>query len=384
MEDFFDQMSKMDPKELFPEGTKIEKIIPEPDQPPADQPPADQPPLDKPPAEVDEHLKFLNEKTGLQFKDYEEIKGHVNKSAKTDELTKKMTDFEQKMTLLKEYEDTISNFNDPSKYFADESEMKRQQLLIKYGKEMNRDVLGQITSDLSGVDELTKAIMAKRLEYPKLTESQAKQIVCDETGGDPDEKFEDWSDISKAKLYVKASDADKKFKEINESVKLPDKFDPIAFKTQREAEKTKRNELLTSDWTPIVNKGAELSKGVRIPGKDEKGEDITLFEFAYSDEFKKTIPEQAMALIKEYNLDKTKENYESVMATIENRFALNNLPKMFDAFEKNIVAREAKKVYDKKTHPSDDHEKGKTGEDHDSDTDQSEQAAKWLADGRIK
>jgi hypothetical protein len=369
MEDFFDQMSKMDPKELFPEGTKIEKIIPEPDQPPA---------------EVDEHLKFLNEKTGLQFKDYEEIKGHVNKSAKTDELTKKMTDFEQKMTLLKEYEDTISNFNDPSKYFADESEMKRQQLLIKYGKEMNRDVLGQITSDLSGVDELTKTIMAKRLEYPKLTESQAKQIVCDETGGDPDEKFEDWSDISKAKLYVKASDADKKFKEINESVKLPDKFDPIAFKTQREAEKTKRNELLTSDWTPIVNKGAELSKGVRIPGKDEKGEDITLFEFAYSDEFKKTIPEQAMALIKEYNLDKTKENYESVMATIENRFALNNLPKMFDAFEKNIVAREAKKVYDKKTHPSDDHEKGKTGEDHDSDTDQSEQAAKWLADGRIK
>jgi hypothetical protein len=382
MDDAFEQMTKTDPKELFPEGTNVERVSKETKEPIIEK--KEEPIIEEkePEVMVDEHLKFINEKTGFQFKDYDEIKTHIEKSSKVDELNQKMTDFEQKQTQLKEQEEIISKFNDPSKYFADESEMKRQQLLIKYGKEMNRDVLGQITSDLSNVSDFKLASMALQLENPKLTSKQAEALICKNVEGDPDEEPEKWNEIALAGLNVLANKARKQFKEITESVKLPDKFDPVAFKKQREDEMAQRNELLTSSWSPILTKGAELAKGVKIPGKNDKNEDVVKFEYAYSDEFKKSIPEKAKELILEYGLDKTKENYESVMATLENRFILENLPKMFDAFEKDIVARETKKVYDKKTHPSDDLDKGKTGEEHNDESDQSEKAFNFLTGGR--
>lgn len=294
-----------------------------------------------PPQETkpDEFIDKFNTKFSTQYKSEEEIKSLFSLTGKVSEYEGKLKDFDKFKTdadkYKKELEDTKTNYVSD---FLSKPLLKQafvaSQLQEKY-PDRDKNVLAELAmSDIDKIDDLEIIARERKMDGSKSSVENIKAVIKKGLGIDPEQKPEEWDDLTKTELEIKATDARKRIKQLLSGIELP----KVVTKEEREATLAKALDE--------KKKQAEPFKEIFKKFDTYKNGD---FEFTVPDEFKSKTDDLFENMFVKGGLDINEGNLATAELIKKALFVEEYLPKMLEVRDKVTLAK-AKEETDKLLH----------------------------------
>jgi len=338
---------------------------PEPTPDPTPEPPADPevtPPGDVvtppvvDPADIQksgenfEFLNVLNEKFNQKFESVDQAVDAFNKPTMESEYATLKTehdDLQSKFELILEQTDLTSHFSEDA---------IKLEVWRKDNPSKDVSIAQKIfaTEDLTSVSDLEMVKMGRKFSNPKLpgTEKDLEAAIAEEFGVEDDTPFDEWPKTAQIRLASTAGSYRDQFSTIKQGVKLPERVDIEALKTERQSARDTRKERLTTSWTQHADELSESMKELKFPvGRPKEGEDQQYFTWELSAPPKDKVSSIAKGYI---NMgvdftDETKGMFDKATQTL---LIEENLPAMLQQYGDDLLARQ-KEDHLKKTHNPD-------------------------------
>ena len=272
---------------------------PPPGDPPIEPGKTDPPPAGDPPPGPEPVHSIFSKYVGREFKSEDEVKEW------TSSLTSMNTRLEQLSTennSLKSINEELQLGSDPSKFFLNETEQRRQAALIAH-PELNSDALSRaVTTNLAELAPQEILKLHLRLQDGDVikTEEEATEQLERRYGV----SFAD-GNIPRAivnQISLDAKMARSSIQQIVNDVKLPAKVDLTAARASRETELNAKRTSLTQKWLPVFEGVGDKIPNIKVSRKFADGSEESLLDLevdpAYRKEINDSVSEVALALAK--------------------------------------------------------------------------------------
>jgi len=264
----------------------------------------------------------FSKEVGRDFKSHAEIKDLVNK---VSDYELRHKEFENTQKTLKEKEELFNKLNDPRSYFADEDEMKVQQVLKNIESKDQRKIVKRIF-DSTDLDDFEKLKLSALYDNPNVKGGEQTVIkFLEKKYGVSDIPRDEWDD---SVLFSMSSDAKKAFdpfaRMLNE-VKLPDKIDLDGIKKQKETESEQSDKEIKDLWEKFSPNIPSAFTEIKL---QDEGQEEPYFVYKYDEEFKKQLPENVKAFAIKNKIPLNKENFDIIKELVENKYYIDNRHKI--------------------------------------------------------
>jgi hypothetical protein len=189
-------------------------------------------------------------------------------------------------------------------------------------------------SDIDKMDDLEIIARERKVDGSKSSIENIKAVIKKSLGVDPEQRPEEWDELVKTELEIKATDARKRIKQMVEGIELP----KVVTKEEREAQQTS---ILEGK-----KKAAEPFKEIFKKFDTYKNGD---FEFVVPEEFKSKLEDVFKGMFIDSGLEINDKNLATAELIKRALFVEENLPKMLEVKEKQVMAK-LKEEQDKLLH----------------------------------
>jgi len=304
-------------------------------QPPVVTPTTVEPPAQPPvTTQVDEFIDKFNQRYSSTFKTDDGIRGILGSPQKIAEYEAKLKDFDSFKTKNEEllrineeiknntYSDIFSKPRMRSAYIVD-------QLVNKY-PDKDPDALQEIVmADLDKMGDLDLLVKAQKLDLPKFSEADIKNVLLEKYGIDADTKPEEWSSTAKLKIAMDAQRARTDLKNISQGIEVP----KVVTKEERERMQNEALQKRLKDVEPLKAKFLQFDKF-------KNGD----FEYETSAEDRSKLPDMFQAMFIDAGLEPTPENEAAITELRDALFVLHNFPKLMDVAGKKYAVEVQRKL----------------------------------------
>lgn len=367
-----DQVIEQPEPEVQPEVETKPETAPQKETPPApvaEAPPVETPPVVTPPEptpeppKVDdpasiqtsgenlEFLKLLNTKFNLSFESEDQVKAAIEKPTMESELQAlqtQHTDLQSKFDLLTEQ-------LDPKTLFSSDEAMK-----LEIWKKQNPDKDASIaqtlfsTDDLSSVSDLQMVKIGRKFSNPKLpgTEKDLEDAIAEEFGVEQETPFEEWPKTAQIRLASAAGEYRDRFKTMKGEVKIPERVDLEALRTERQQATEQATAKRTEAWNEYSAKAAGNLSSLKVPiGEPKEGEEPQFFTWDLGKAPVDKVGEMAKGYIA-MGIENTEETQGLFDRAVRNVLIEENLSRMFEAYGKDILARQEEQHLEETHNPA--------------------------------
>ena len=281
----------------------------------------------------------FNKFFGKEFKDENEIKGLFEK-------VEKSSDYDEKVTKISEYENTLKEKDerikaleeslDPLSYFDSEASYKATQIKKQMPGKDPVLIEKVITSDLSKVSDFELLVDEFLLDNPGFggDRTRAANVLIKKHGIDPEEKPEEWDSVTKDELMVDANRARERFKGLADKVELPTVVKP----EDRAAAQAQQEEELKTSWKEPIGRISEYKEETI---KDDDGN--VMLKFTVPDDFKSSIGKEVEAMVTSSGIPVNEDSLKFIEATIRKEMIFQNLPKILKVYGSDLESQWQKK-----------------------------------------
>lgn len=265
--------------------------------------------LEEEPASIDDVKAKITElkELRLKAKDYDPEKAKA--------ATARVHDLEL------EVEELMKDIN-PLSHFRSEEAYRAEQMARLF-PENNPDSIHKImAADLDKLSVVDAIRLHLEFTYGITSPDEQKEWIEEQYGVDiSDDEF-----APKAKMKTDAIDFKKQLKTIK-TTELPKIKDYKAMKDQRTADATAKQEKLTTDWAPVVDKAVASLKKISIPFKNAEGKDEPL-EFAIEEATLTPYAKKVTEILSKGGRELNEDNLKGAMTSVYERLLIDNLPKI--------------------------------------------------------
>ena len=281
----------------------------------------------------------FNKFFGKEFKDENEIKGLFEK-------VEKSSDYDEKVTKISEYENTLKEKDerikaleeslDPLSYFDSEASYKATQIKKQMPGKDPVLIEKVITSDLSKVSDFELLVDEYLLDKPGFggDRTRAANVLIKRHGIDPEEKPEEWDSVTKDELMVDANRARERCKGLADKVELPTVVKP----EDRAAAQAQQEEELKTSWKEPIGRISEYKEETI---KDDDGN--VMLKFTVPDDFKSSIGKEVEAMVTSSGIPVNEDSLKFIEATIRKEMIFQNLPKILKVYGSDLESQWQKK-----------------------------------------
>jgi hypothetical protein len=286
----------------------------------------------------DEFIETFNKRYNATYKSEDEIKSLFD-------LPKKMATFEEKAKDRDELARSIEQ------YKKDLEELKRtenarylskplmrkafvaEQLLEKYP---NSDpfVLQEIAmTDVDKKEDIDVLVMNQKIKLPNMKADSLRLAILSDLGIDADTPPQEWDDVAKAKIAMRAADARENIKKLTEGIQLPQAENPEEVRKQNELTLQKRVETIA----PLKAEYSQYDKFNIMEGLD----------YTVDDDFKSKLGDMFDAFILKAGNEPTAENLETIKSLREALFFTEHKKAIYDVMYKDAETKVKKQLDEK-------------------------------------
>jgi len=247
----------------------------------------------------------------------------------SEEYKKLQSDFERLKTEKEEIESLLSDA-DPLKYFASESEYRKQQIL-KSNPDVNPSALDELLgSDLKNMKPEDVVTLNYMVENPGVSKDEVKRYVLERYNFDPEENsnapFGLVADANKARKSLQGI--------VGQEIEKPKDIKSVLdSKKQAFTEKLEKSK---ADFEPIVKELANEMNGIeRSEGKD------AYLKYDFDPDFKAKIADGMLGYVLSTGatLDNAEQALSEARAAVEDTYILSNLKKIIKAHVDEAVSK---------------------------------------------
>lgn len=300
----------------------------------------------------DDALEFLNSSLGTEHTSRDDVLavGYKERLIELNNLSNSVTELTSNNDKLTKANKELLEKIDPLKFFANEDEYRRQQLLISHPDYDPATLSRVVNSDLeklSPIEVLRLKIQLQDGDIYKTTQ-EVDEAIEDEYDVELTDGFDEIESRKKNKILKNAKMARKEFLELKQGVKLPEKVDYDKQK-QEAFDKSK------DQWSPFFKEDFIKALGkIEFTTKTKDGKVEKVFEFKVDEGYHKSINEKIDGIIEtiaKRNVEFTKEGKQAIIKEFKDYYLKNNILKIMDAYANDKITQMDEEQFKKLQNP---------------------------------
>lgn len=335
----FDHFNTTPPADIIPQVENNSQATPpiEVATPASGTPPTETAPIVE--TKPDEFIDSFNKRFNAQFKGEEEVKELFSLKGKLGEYETKYKDYDELKGSVDKYKKELEEVKERGiSDLLDKPRIRKayvaEQLIGRY-PDRDPDILGEIAmSDIDRMSDIDAIAKERMITVKGLTFEEARLAKMADFGIDLETKPEEWDSVAKARVKIAGAEAKERIKQLLSGVEIP----KTVTKEERQALQARTLEDKVKAAQPIrdiFNKFDTYKNGD--------------FEFAPPDEFKSKLDGIFKGMFIDGGLEVNEQNIATAELIKKALFTEEYLPQMLEVKAKAIRA-EMQEKFDKETH----------------------------------
>lgn len=271
-------------------------------------------------------LNSFNEKTGLSYASFDEVKAIMEEYSTLKEKVsqnggEKLTGgiSEQQKAKLKEAYEKLN----PKAFFANDTELKKN-LLMKSNPNINGEVAGKIFDmDFKSENPLDVIALNMALKHSSIDGgvAGALEVVLEDFGISDKSELEDLSRVQKNKIKIAAEEAASQIASIRDGVSIGEEFDIDSLLSEIGTLQNTAEQYDMTPWNGKIDDVFKMAKNFEL--KDDNG-GVLYTEPIDETFFKEGAKEVVEELIREGKVEPTQENMQIIAEELQKEWLIEN------------------------------------------------------------